>query len=159
MIVHLMCIVLLLIELVGSTDKSFDDAAAVPKLRKWNREPKELHSAVINFKELRESENIVQDEPSSLESLKKMNSIIVQVIKDAAAQTGALHEVKRSKRKAKSSFAREYQAQRKFYCRKLSKALRENNEERKSAFKFIEVFWNENFLPLRDFIRNSKINS
>ena len=51
--------------------------------------------------ELKESEKIFQDEPSSLETQKKMNSRIVQVIEDAPAKTGELYEVKRSKRKAK----------------------------------------------------------
>ena len=88
-------------ELVGSTEISLDDAAAVPKLRRtWNRYLIELYSSGVKFKEPKESENILQDEPSSLETL-KMNSRKFQVIKDAAAKAGALYEVKRSKRKAK----------------------------------------------------------
>ena len=58
------------IELVVSTEISSDDAAAVPKLRRtWNRELKELHSSEGKIKELKEIENILQDEPSSLETL------------------------------------------------------------------------------------------
>ena len=145
-------------ELVGSREISFDNAAAVPKLRRtWNQDLKELYSSEVKFKELKESENILQDEPSSLET-PKMNSRIVQVIKDDAAKTGALYEVKRSKRKAKNWFNSECQAQRTTYRRKIRKALRENNdEERKSAFKIYKVFCNErNFLPLGDLKPNSK---
>ena len=68
-----------------------------------------------------------------------MNSRIVQVIKDAAAKTGAVSEVKRSNRKAK--FCSECQPQPTIYRWKLGKALRENNDdERKSAFKIYKSF-------------------
>ena len=89
-----------------------------------------------------------------------MNSTIVQAIEDAATKTGALHEVKRSERKAKSLFACECQAQRTFYHRKLRKVLRENNdEERKSAFKINKNFLKRNFFPLRDLLPNSEVKS
>ena len=107
------------IELVGSTKISLDDAAAVPKLRTtWNRELKELYSSEVNFKELNEIEKILQDEPSSLETLNEMSSRKDQVINDAAAKTGALHEVKKRKMKAKSWYVKECQAQRTIYHRK-----------------------------------------
>ena len=71
---------------VGSTEISLDDAAAVQKLRrKWNRELKELYCSEVNFKDLKEIESILQDEPSSVETPNEMNSRRVQVIEDAAA--------------------------------------------------------------------------
>ena len=69
-----------------------------------------------------------------------MNYRIVQIIKDAPAKTVAMHEVKRSERKAKSWFYKECQAQRTIYRSKRRKPLRENNEERKSAFRIYKSF-------------------
>ena len=69
--------------------------------RTWNREPKEFYSSELNFKELKEIEKILQDEPSSLETLIEKNSRIVRFNKFAAARRRAFQEVKRGKRKGK----------------------------------------------------------